>query len=121
MFNFGNTGATADRTYSYSYIAWSSYIDKYVRNRLLTATVTPAGGAALTLASNTYDGGGCGCLPPPPNQPRQWVQPEGPRGNLTTAAGPGTSTCISYDSVGNAVRANRDGLQTDIGSGAATN
>jgi hypothetical protein len=44
-FAYGNL-TTPARTYNYTYVTDANYISRYIRNRLVTATVTPAGGPA---------------------------------------------------------------------------
>jgi hypothetical protein len=53
MYDYGNLNTPA-RTYNYTYLASSSYISLYIRNRLTQATVTNSSGT-LTLVQNTYD------------------------------------------------------------------
>jgi YD repeat-containing protein len=53
-YDYGNLNTPA-RTYSYSYVTDPNYTSRYIRNRLSSATVTPNGGAAMTLAANYYD------------------------------------------------------------------
>ncbi|MEZ5355296.1 MAG: hypothetical protein R2762_21895 [Bryobacteraceae bacterium] len=43
------------RTYDMVYYNVQSYLDRYIRNRLYSASVTPAGGSAQPIAFNTYD------------------------------------------------------------------
>jgi hypothetical protein len=52
-FDYGNLSTPA-RTYNYSYL--TGYASQFIFNRLTSATVTPAGGSAITLGTNSYDG-----------------------------------------------------------------
>ena len=54
VYDYGNL-TTPARTYNHTYLATTNYTSRYIYNRLLTSTVTPAGGSALTLGSNSYD------------------------------------------------------------------
>lgn len=53
IYDYGNL-STAARTYTYTYLTDSNYTSRYIRNRLLTATVTSSAGA-ITLVNNCYD------------------------------------------------------------------
>ena len=59
-YNFGSTTGSLARTYNYTYLNSSAYTGRYMYNRLVSATVTPAGGSAVGLASNVYDAYGSG-------------------------------------------------------------
>jgi len=45
----------ATRTYNYAYVTDPNYTSLYIRNRLASASVTPAVGAPQTLVTNYYD------------------------------------------------------------------
>ncbi len=51
------SGAT--RTYTATYVTNANYKALYLRNLLYYANVTPSGGSAITLVSNTYDTDSC--------------------------------------------------------------
>lgn len=53
-FDFGNLSKPA-RTYNFTYVTDGNYTSRYMLNRLVSATVTPAGGSATALVTNTYD------------------------------------------------------------------
>jgi len=53
IFDYNNLSTPA-RTTNYTYVTDPNYTSRYVRNRLLTSTVTSASGT-LTLATNTFD------------------------------------------------------------------
>jgi len=104
VYDFGSS--TVTRTYNFSYITDTNYTSRYIRNRLLSATVTSASGT-LTLASNTYDGTGCGVLQDPPGAPgsipfhdANYSTSFTYRGNPTSVTNLGTSTCYAYQTTG---------------------
>ena len=57
VYDYGNL-TTAARTYNYNYLheGNANYANRYIRNRVSSVTVTPAGGTATTLVQNSYDG-----------------------------------------------------------------
>jgi RHS repeat-associated protein len=55
VYDFGNLSTPA-RTYNLTYVTDANYTSRYIRNRLLTATVTLASGSTTALVTNTYDG-----------------------------------------------------------------
>jgi len=54
VYDYGNLTTPAG-TYNHTYLVGSGCTNLKIYNRVLTSTVTPAGGSALTLASNSYD------------------------------------------------------------------
>jgi YD repeat-containing protein len=46
---------TVARTYAMTYLTGADYESRYIRNRLVSAAVTPTGGSAVGLAGNAYD------------------------------------------------------------------
>ncbi len=54
VYPYGNT-TTPIATYNNTYLNSSTYTSNYIFNRLVSSSVTPAGGSAITLATNTYD------------------------------------------------------------------
>ncbi len=96
QYDYGNL-TTPSRTYTNTYLTASYYTSLYMRNRLLTSTVTGAG-QTMTLATNTYDGtaipGGGGAV-------RQWVS-VGPtyRGNLSRVVKPGSIANVYVNAQG---------------------
>jgi RHS repeat-associated protein len=101
-----------------------AYTNRYTTNLLTSATMTPAGGSALTLVTNTYDSGSVAALTPnciiadqpmfvcehdDTNYPASFTT----RGNVTTAVYPDHTLITTYDMTGMATQ------QTD-GQGHAT-
>ena len=108
QFDYGNTSTTPTRTYNLAYLgstrcSWQSsypyYAWLYIRNRLLSATLTTSAGTT-TLVSNSYD--------------QSWMQPPsyyalfdpnyetstGCRGNVTYSVNMGTATSTQYYETG---------------------
>ena len=54
VWDYGNTSGTPTRTYNLTYLTGSNYTSLYVRNRLVSATVTTSLGTT-TLVTNSYD------------------------------------------------------------------
>jgi hypothetical protein len=52
-YDYGSSSPT--RTYNFYYLTGSNYTSRYIFNRLTSATVTPSGGSAVTLVTNSYD------------------------------------------------------------------
>ena len=127
--------ATVARTYDYYYLTgWQSgntYVNAYIRNRLLYATLT-AGGSTTTLVQNTYDE--YNLLHPLVNP---WVNPWAParlhdgsydtsyylRGNVTTSVKLGATAAhtFDYDIGGNSVGSSAGGVSTTSTYGESTN
>jgi hypothetical protein len=61
VFNWGATGGTPRRQYTNTYLTTGPYASAYIRNRLLSSTMSENGGAAVTLVTNEYDNYGAGC------------------------------------------------------------
>jgi len=110
VYAYNNT-STPVRTYNNTYYSLGNYIN----NRLATSTVTPAGGSAITLATNYYDqpnnngtNGSCGLwsynfYAGTPNTAREFdptYNGNTARGNLTFASTPGSVRCMAYDNAG---------------------
>jgi len=76
VFDYGNLSTPA-RTYNYTYVTDPNYTSRYIRNRLLSASVTSSSGN-LTLATNCYDAtSGCGTsLSTDTNSNWQWYLPQ---------------------------------------------
>ena len=89
-FDWGNL-TTPVKTFNYTYLAGTgshTYITDYIRNRLLTASVTDAGSITTTLATNYYDGA-----------TSYFPVNYGP-GNLTTSFTLAATSYIAYNSNG---------------------
>ena len=98
-----------DAVGSYPYTG-SQYAAAYIRNRVYTQTVTPAGGQPITLASNTYDYysaqypyGFVGDAPNLQQHDANMGTSVGLRGNVTRAVTPSGTTTSGYDIEGNVV------------------
>jgi hypothetical protein len=82
--------------------------ERYLFNRLATASVTPAGGNAIPLVTNSYDGPSSRCMGGLIASSAQWMHDSTYdvnmpyRGNLTQTVGLiGSNTeCASYDTAG---------------------
>ncbi|MBI4910107.1 MAG: hypothetical protein HY820_41200 [Acidobacteria bacterium] len=92
---FGNL-VTPAKTYTNTYLSTSTYLNAYLRNRVLTSTLTD-GTNTVTLASMVYDSGGPAGLP---TTPGQWDSPLSPRGNATQVSVPGRQRNYNYDGTG---------------------
>ena len=139
-----NNSATPVKTYNSTYLADPGYVANYIRNRLLTATLT-TGGSTVTLAQNYYDGKVFGsqpayptappyyCLPSPWLQPQSVVTPANTydssapipflsRGLMSVNVNPAVMTCMWYHSYGAVGRtAGSDGSTSTASADAATN
>ena len=132
-FDYGNL-ATAARTYNYSYLNSGAYTSQYIFNRLVSATVTPAGGSAITLASNQYDvwgGGGLGsactqlAMTAAGTGVREWdsayTTSVTTRGDLACSSATSGYTINNYDASGNIVSTTVNGVTAQVSSTSATN
>ena len=116
-YDYGNptAPATPSRTYASSYLTGR-------RNRLNSSSVTPAGGQAITLVTNTYDGGTLTDRPGLVMHDAAYGTSNTSRGNLTRSVTPGAARNISYDIGGMAVNAHDDyGHSVAITLTSATN
>ena len=112
VYDYGSL-STAARTYNYTYLTDANYVNRYIRNRMLTATVTPAGGSAVTLVTNTYDNYSAECAAVYVMTARTGLLNHDDtnygtgmtyRGNVTAWTSMGGSGCKGYESTGVAVR-----------------
>ena len=57
IYDYAPSSPTLSRTTTTTYLhdSNSAYDNAFIRNRVLTQTVTPAGGSALTMVNNAYD------------------------------------------------------------------
>ena len=109
VYDYGNLSTPA-RTYNLTYVTDGNYVSRYIRNRLLTATVTPAGGNAVTLVTNTYDGYALpGCSPVAGLTARTGLRLHDDtnygtgftyRGNLTFTSSMSGARCTGYETTG---------------------
>ncbi len=91
VYDYGNT-TTPIRSYTNTWLhtSNSNYANAYIRNRLLTSTVTD-GANAVTLVSNTYDTGSLAAVSPTPTEFDTAVGSASNtlRGNVTQTVSPG--------------------------------
>jgi RHS repeat-associated protein len=126
VYDFGNL-TTPVKTYNYTYLhnVDGNYDARYIRNRVTNVTVTPAGGGATTLVSNTYDvysticaGNGSGMVV----RTGAFQHDDGNygtsftyRGNVTSRSSMGSSVSMRYESTGIAI-CTMDGAGRSISS-----
>ena len=131
-YNFGSTTGSLARTYNYTYLNSSAYTARYMYNRLVSATVTPAGGSAVGLASNVYDAygsgaGGCSqaALAAAGTGVREWDTSFNTsfltRGNVACSSTPSGSSVMNYDASGNVVSTTVNGVTAQVSSSSSTN
>ena len=128
VYDYGASAPT--RTYNLTYVSDSNYTSRYIRNRLLSATVT-ANSIVTPLASNTYDGTSLGALQIAKDQwgtPVTLTQHDAAydttvtyRGNVTGSWKMGTSTSYAYDIGGNPYKMqDGDGMTISLATGSGT-
>ncbi len=137
-YNFGPTTGSLARTYNYTYLYQNpnsgAYTAHYIYNRLVSATVTPAGGSAIALASNVYDAYGSGGLNGTCVQAvlaaagtgvREWdssfTTSYLTRGNVACTASPSGTSVINYDASGNVVSTTVNGVTAQVSSSISSN
>ncbi len=124
VYNYGNL-TTPARTYTNSYLTDANYTSRYIRNRLVSSTVTD-GSVTTTLVSNLYDGG-CPYVSlaamtnAREHDDSNYGQTFFYRGNVTQSTTPAGVTCISYNTGGVPVSTTRNGVQTSITVNSSTN
>lgn len=113
--------------YASTYLGGTNYVNKYILNRLLTATVTK-GATTFTLATNTYDGSACANTPAyncPDASMYEHDPSYGPslqfRGNVTTSVSPGKTANMIYDVTGTVVSVTDASGQVALPTSIATN
>jgi YD repeat-containing protein len=120
VYDYGNL-TTPAKTYNFTYLTDSNYTSRYIRNRVTQVTVTPAGGSANTLVTNTYDAytPSYGCAPLTARN-NAGLHDDGNygtgftyRGNVTNRSSLGGSVCVAFETTGVAV-------QTTDGAGRVT-
>ena len=111
VYPYNNT-TTPLQTYNNTMLTASGYLSNYIRNRVLTTTLTTSAGTK-TLAQNYYDGTTEGSQPTPSyscsstygaygygTNPREWDSTKevwfGGEGMLTETVTPALSTCLEY-------------------------
>jgi RHS repeat-associated protein len=122
-YEFHTSTPTLARTYDYTYVTDSNYTSRWIWNRLSQATVTPAGGGAVTLATNTYDnpqaGAACnlGGLTARTGLPLHDDAGYGAamryRGNVTYTSGVSGAHCFDYETTGVVTKA-MDGVGNTV-------
>ncbi len=133
-YNFGSTTGSLARTYNYTYLNSSAYTARYIYNRLVSATVTPAGGSAVGLASNVYDiygsegvNGACSqvALVAAGTGLREWdtsfTTSFLTRGNVGCGSTPSAYSIYNYDASGNVVSTTVNGVTAQVTSSSSTN
>jgi RHS repeat-associated protein len=140
IYPYNNT-TTPLATYNYTYLTSSTYTSNYIFNRLVTASVTPAGGSAITLVTNTYDAlTNCttwlsnippiqcsGFVTPSSGGPVYNVDPSPPipvgqRGYLNYSVTPAKSTTLAVYTYGSpAMSWGSDGTVSSASADASTN
>src|SRR5262249_41083340 len=104
-YNYGNL-TTPARTYNFTYLTDPNYMSRYIRNRVLTVTVTPAGGSTINLVGNSYDTTTCGPLDATFGGPELLYHEPAYgtsftyRGNVTVASTLADTTCTAYKITG---------------------
>jgi RHS repeat-associated protein len=109
VYDCGNLTAAA-RTYNFTYLHTgnSNYDSRYIRNRVLTAAVTPAAGSPMTLVTNYYDGTAYGgCAPALVSRTGLLNHDDANygtgmvyRGNVTARNSIGGYACVTYEMTG---------------------
>ncbi len=111
VYDYGNL-TTPARTYNNTYLSTSNYTSRYIYNRLALSTVTPAGGSATTLVTNSYDSSGLtdrtGLRE---HDSANYGQSFWYRGNLTVSTRQAVTTTSAYDITG---------MATSVGDGTST-
>jgi hypothetical protein len=90
----------AARTYTNTYVTNGNYTSRYIRNRLLTSTLT-ANGQTIQLVSNAYDNSNLTDLPNVREHDAGYGTAFLYRGNLTQSTTPGGTVSKFYDIGGN--------------------
>jgi hypothetical protein len=96
LYHYGNP-TTPARTYNYTYLSGSNYLNAYIRNRLIQATVTDSNANVVTLETDSYDGFS---LTDRPGIIAHDSTFNGFRGNRTTTIQPGSTRNVTYARVG---------------------
>jgi len=115
LYDFGNL-TTPARTYTYTYLATSSYLNRYIANRLLSASVSD-GAQSFTLVTNVYDSYASNPLidrPGIPGHDGAYNTGFTTRGNVTTSTAGAISVNYQYDITGTIAKATRGSSQLDV-------
>ncbi len=122
-----NNLTTPARTYNNTYVTDANYTSRYIRNRLLSSTVT-GGGQTVTLATNVYDCYGGICSTTNVSDPSQLREHDGTydvnfhyRGNLLSHTDPGGVKTFAYDVTGNALNGTAAGVTSSASYDASKN
>ena len=95
LYDYGNP-ATPARTYNYTYLNSSWYLNAYIRNRLAQASVTDSHGT-VTLETDSYDGSSLTDRTGITAHDSAYSMYYGLRGNRTTTVQPGSTRNVHYD------------------------
>ncbi len=120
QYHYG-TGAPGPlaRTITHTYLSSQPYVSAYIRNRLLTTSVT-YGGQTVQVVSNSYDY--APIVGAPPDGVRQWVDPGPNRGLLSRQVFPGGERNWRHGPMGQVVEVNDgQGHQVNVTVSSATN
>jgi RHS repeat-associated protein len=120
LYDYGNP-TTPARTYNYTYLSSSYYLNAYIRNRLTQATVTGSSGT-VTLETDSYDGSSLMDRTGITAHDSAYSMYNGLRGNCTTTIQPGSTRHVSYDIGGMPVSADDgQGHSVTINPASGTN
>jgi RHS repeat-associated protein len=118
VYDYGNP-TTPLRSYTNTWLhtSNSNYANAYIRNRLLTSTVTDNQSNTVTLVSNTYDTGSLAAVSPTPTEFDTTVGSgtNTVRGNVTQTVSPGSTVSYAYNVTGQMVT----GANAMSGTGAS--
>ena len=110
VYNYGDLSTPA-RTYNHTYLSGSDYTSRFIFNLVAASTVTPAGGAPVSILTNYYDTQTGACYP-------SWTHPANVtewdpayvgwaarfRGNVTLQQTASGSSCTVRDDTGAVIR-----------------
>ncbi len=121
-------GGGASRTYNNTYVTSSAYVSRYIRNRLVSSTLSPYGVSGLTLVTNTYDSYGCAGvyglsdLPSALEHDSNYGTSFVTRGNVTARDDQSGHSCAAYDVGGNVIKSMApNGTVTESGLTGSSN
>ena len=126
-YDFGNL-TTPARTYNYTYLNSSAYVNGYILNRMASSSVT-IGSTTTPLTTITYDlygtssgGHSYPALASVASGLWQWGNPGSTnRGLPVQVISPSGTTYIAYDLSGNVVSTTVNGIQTSVATSSSTN
>ena len=128
VYDYGS--ATVSRTYNLAYLTDANYVNRYIRNRLTSATVT-ANGIQTSLKVTGYDGTGLGPLQLPKDQWGDILTLSAHdsaydttliyRGNSTSVSTLGSTMTYAYDIGGNPYKIqDGNGMVVSVSSDSST-